>query len=210
MLWYESNDEPRVFVSTRTLRIAVGIMGTFLPFFLIAACFVVGGCEGLQDSVSDYYGTGARDVFVGILFAIAWFLFAYRGYEAQDDFFGDLACFLALGVALFPTTSASVYIRAVHFTSAAALFLVLSYFSLCLFTKGKEPLTAAKNKRNKVYRVCGFVMLGSIGAIVVYYALLRDSALANLEPVFWLETLALAAFGVSWFTKGETIFADPK
>jgi hypothetical protein len=28
------------------------------------------------------------------------------------------------------------------------------------------------------------------------------------SPVFWLETVALWAFGVSWFVKGETVFTD--
>jgi hypothetical protein len=29
-----------------------------------------------------------------------------------------------------------------------------------------------------------------------------------LNPVFWLESLAVEAFGVSWLTKGETILKD--
>jgi len=28
-------------------------------------------------------------------------------------------------------------------------------------------------------------------------------------PVFWLESLALWAFGISWFVKGETLWKDP-
>ena len=43
-----------------------------------------------------------QDVFVGVLFVIAWFLFSYRGYERKDDVAGDVACLCALGVALFP------------------------------------------------------------------------------------------------------------
>jgi hypothetical protein len=30
----------------------------------------------------------------------------------------------------------------------------------------------------------------------------------RLTPVFWLESLAVVAFGVSWLTKGETILKD--
>ena len=210
MLWYKTDDEPRDLVSYWTLRKAVGVLGAALPLLLVVGCFLLGGCEGLEDSISDYYGTGVRDVFVGILFAIAWFMFAYRGYDSGDDFYGDLACVFALGVALFPTTSGSAFIRAVHFVSASGLFLVLSYFSLKLFTKGNEPFTAEKKKRNKLYRACGVIMLVCIGTIPLYYLLLRDSALAGLKPVFWLQSLALAAFGVSWLTKGEMILADPK
>jgi len=208
MLLYKSDDGPRELVSYWTLRKLVGVLGAFLPVFLVIGCFVYGGCTELEDSISDYYDTRVRDLFVGILFAIAWFFFAYRGYEPRDDMAGDLACVFMLGVALFPTTSEIPYIRAIHFSSAAALFLVLAYFSLKLFTKGDEPFTDEKKKRNKVYRACGVIMLVCIGMIFVYYVLLRDSGLATVKPVFWLESVALAAFGVSWLTKGEMILSD--
>ena len=29
-------------------------------------------------------------------------------------------------------------------------------------------------------------------------------------PVFWLESIALFAFGISWLTKGELIWTDKK
>lgn len=32
--------------------------------------------------------------------------------------------------------------------------------------------------------------------------------LALWHPVFWLETLALEAFGFSWLVKGETLWRD--
>jgi hypothetical protein len=30
----------------------------------------------------------------------------------------------------------------------------------------------------------------------------------RLTPVFWLESVAVVAFGVSWLVKGETILKD--
>ena len=32
----------------------------------------------------------------------------------------------------------------------------------------------------------------------------------SLKLAFWLETIALIAFGVSWLTKGQAIFKDAK
>ncbi|HLF70230.1 MAG TPA: DUF998 domain-containing protein, partial [Actinomycetota bacterium] len=143
-----------------------------------------------------------------VLFAIGWFLFTYRGYERKDDIAGNLACVFALGVALFPN-SGEPSERAIHFTSAGLLFLVLAYFSLVLFTKSGGTPTAQKLKRNRVYVVCGVSILLCIAGIGLYYAFLQNSSIAALKPVFWLESLALWTFGVSWFVKGETLWRDP-
>ncbi len=32
----------------------------------------------------------------------------------------------------------------------------------------------------------------------------------SFNPIFWLEAIALWAFGISWLTKGETILIDLK
>jgi hypothetical protein len=202
--------EDGLVISYLTLRRAVGILGMMLPVVLAAGCFIVGHCRGLEPSISDYYGTAMRDVFVGLLFAIGLFLFSYRGFDAKDNRAGNLACGFAVGVALFPTTSATPWVHNAHYLFAAGLFLTLSYFSLFLFTKtgGDVPPTAEKKKRNRVYLVCGVVMLASIASILLCQQLMSDAALADLKPVFWLESLALWAFGISWMVKGEVILQD--
>ncbi len=208
-----SNDghEAQLLVSHLTLRRVVGVLGVLLPVLLVVGCLVLGSRPVLQESISDYYRTAARDVFVGILFVIAWFLFAYRGYDRKDDVAGNLACLFALGVALFPGTSEKTGILVVHLVSAGALFLVLSYFSLFLFTKTAKgvPPTRQKKLRNGVYVVCGVVMLVCIASAAAYYAFLRTTSIAAIRPAFWLESVALWAFGCSWFVKGETLLRDP-
>ncbi len=87
------------------LRKAVGLIGIALPLLLVAGKYLFEG-PGIQDSISDYYYSVMRDVFVGSLWAIAVFLLSYRGHERQDDLTGDLACLFAIGVALFPTAPA--------------------------------------------------------------------------------------------------------
>ena len=206
----KNGNEAIVIVSYLTLRRVVGVLGVLLPVLLALGCPVLGSCTGLQDSISDYYGTAMRDILVGILFVIGWFLFTYRGYERKDDIAGDLACVFALGVALFPGTSVSNVIRTVHFLCATGLFLVLAYFSLCLFTKTKKgvPMTPEKKIRNGIYKVSGVIMLVCIASIALYYTFLRETPVSAIKPVFWLESLALWAFGWSWFVKGETLWKD--
>lgn len=196
-----------VVVSYLTLRRVVGLLGVSLPIVLAIWGLPLCHC-GLQDSISDYYGLRTRDALVGVLFAIGWFLFTYRGYERKDDIAGNLACVFVLGVALFPN-SGEPWERAIHFSSAGLLFLVLAYFSLVLFTKSSGTPTAQKLKRNRVYAICGVAILLCIAAIGVYYAFLQSSSIAALKPVFWLESLALWTFGISWFVKGETLWRDP-
>ncbi|MBO6576877.1 MAG: hypothetical protein JJ896_16095 [Rhodothermales bacterium] len=205
-----SRSDGRTLVSFLTLRRVVGALGVLLPIVLVLGSNALDPQPGLQESISDYYGTAMRDVFVGVLFAIGWFLFSYRGYDVRDDLAGDLACLFAMGVALFPTTSADPAIRNVHFASAALLFLVLAYFSLYLFTKSRvgTPMTREKRLRNRVYRICGVLMLLCIALIAVYKWGFEDTALAHWKPVFWLESIALWAFGWSWFVKGETVLTD--
>jgi hypothetical protein len=185
----------------------VGVLGVGLPVVLSMEGFALCRCGEIQASISDYYSLRTRDVLVGTLFAVGWFLFTYHGYDRRDDIAGNLACVFALGIALFPNSGSPV-VRRVHFFSATAFFSVLAYFSIVLFTKTAGHPTSMKLARNVVYRVCGGVMLACIALIAVYFLFLQDTAVSGLKPVFWLESAALWAFGWSWFVKGETLLKD--
>lgn len=202
-----ASDDSQLILSYLTLRRAVGILAVFLPVMLPLGVWMFGSSAILQNSISHYHGTVMRSVFVGVLFAIGVFLFSYIGYERADNFAGDIACGLALSVALFPRSGNS-FVACVHFLSAAALFLVLAYFSIRLFTKDGGTRTLQKDRRNKIYIACGVVILLSIGLVPLYHLLPEDNSIAAIKPVFWLESIALWAFGFSWFIKGETLFKD--
>lgn len=205
-------------LSYLALRRIVGGLGVLLPLFMVAGARWVGPDPEIRDSISSYYHSAMGDVFVGILFAIAVFLFSYQGYdsskkeriELSDNAAGNLACVFALGVGLFPTAGPSEIASRLHLTSAALLFLTLAYISMKLFTKTKKKgeESEEKLKRNKVYVICGVVMLVSIALIVVFSLWFEGATIAEVKPVFWLESLALLAFGVSWFIKGETLLKD--
>ncbi len=216
------NQNPQV-ISYLTLRKAVGILGISFPVIVVVGSVVFGGCEGIQSSISCYYHTNMRNIFVGILCAIALFLFAYKGYDKRDAIAGNLACIFALGVAFFPTSVAEPIIpcipypfenhiiSSIHFISAGGFFLVIAYFSIFLFTKKDQNPTKMKLKRNKLYRICGYIILGCILLIAVYSNCQRFNCCQGLQkydPIFWLESMALWAFGISWLTKGNTIMTD--
>jgi hypothetical protein len=197
------------------LRKAVGIIGTALPFVLVLGKWLLDG-GGIQPSISAYYYTSMRDVFVGSICATGVFLLSYRGYDRVDDLSGNLACVFAVGLALFPTapansaSAAQTIVGQIHLTFASAYFLTLAYSSLALFRKTNPAgqMTARKKLRNVVYTVCGYSILVCIGLVVVDFVFLKDSGLQTVDPVFWLESVAVRAFGVSWLTKGEAILAD--
>ena len=216
-------DNPQL-ISYKTLRKAIGILGISFPFILVIGSIISGKYYEIQPSISDYYHTNMENFFVGLLCAIALFLYAYNGYEKRDSIAGNLGCIFALGVAFFPTSiscglsttmeqSNPPIIGTIHLISAAALFLVLSYFSLVLFTKTKDSEKPTKKKlyRNRIYKICGIIMLGCICLIAIYLFCNNSNkcvVLSEYHPVFWLESIALWAFGVSWLTKGEAILND--
>ncbi len=204
----------RLVVSYLTVRKIIGVLGVALPFVLIAGGFLLGNDE-VESSLSLYYHTIMRDVFVGMLFAIGLGLLTYAGYDKHDNHVSNLACLLAMGVALFPTDpgdETTSIIGMLHLVFAGGFFFTLIYFAYFLFTKtapNQQP-TPQKVYRNRVYVTCAIIMLACILAIGGYY-LLPEATAAQIkpyDPVFYLEAIAVVAFGVSWLTKGESIFKD--
>jgi hypothetical protein len=195
------------------LRKAVGVIGCALPFVLAFGNMLLQRRFFIECSISDYYYTQMGNVFVGGLCAIGVFLFSVRGYDRRDEVAGRLACLFAVGVALFPTNpcaGGTSPIGYLHLMFASLLFLTLAYFSLALFTETdpeKTP-TPQKLQRNIVYRVCGWTILGCIVLIAVIKLTALKNLVDRLDPIFWLESIAVVSFGFSWLTKGETILKD--
>ena len=59
----------------------------------------------LQKSISAYYFTPVRAIFVGCMFLVGLALIAYKGREVWEDFFLNVAGMLAPIVAVVPTTA---------------------------------------------------------------------------------------------------------
>lgn len=219
------NNNPQL-ISYKSLRRVVGILGISFPFIMLFGSIICDNCEEVQYSLSYYYHTNMRDVYIGIYCAVGIFLFTYKGYELIDDVAGTLACIFALIAAFSPMSIKSPLTSCVncpidngigdtiHFVAACLFFITLSIFSLFLFTKGAEPekKTQKKQQRNILYVVCGSLMLLCIILMGVFSLWIKELApdLIKYSPVFWLETIMLLAFGISWLTKGGVILYDLK
>jgi hypothetical protein len=205
------------------MRRLIGILGISLPFIVIIGGLTQGE-SALQGSISGYYYTNMRDLFVGILSGVALFLLSYRGYEQIDDIVANMSGIFALGIILFPTAMFSgksvrvgMFLIAdniseiIHVAFGALFFLALSFNSLFLFTR-RHPGVMGKEKkrRNIIYSSCGVVMILAIVCITLYTLFLRGTFLAAMNPVLILESVALIAFGISWLVKGHTLFKDKK
>jgi hypothetical protein len=215
------NPNADLVISYLTLRRAIGYIGISMPIVVRLGAYLFEGIPS-NESISAYYYTGMRDVFVGILFAVGVFLFCYRGPDTQDNVLTNIAGLSAIAIGLFPMDPAYHHVildkfpainnpgcyqshglLGYHIYAVAAFFVILSYLAIFRFTKSNQPqITTQKKSRNKVYIVCGIVMLISLVAIVVIKAASKNSS------IFWPETVAIVAFGIAWLVKGQAILKD--
>lgn len=213
------------------VRQAIGLLGFFLPVALLVWSLTLG--TGLLPTISDYYYSPMREVLVGTLCAIAVFLWSYEGYEPRPgEWLSDLraarvASLGALAVAWAPirpdlpldcrqteppplicTASQDAFgetvAYALHWVGATAFFGALAAFCLVLFVRGTAQ-TQEKAASNRIYRLCGWTIVGCMAAIAVLKITGIEAALSRLGPVFWLESLATFAFATSWMVKGDSL-----
>jgi hypothetical protein len=217
-LEYTHGMEPRpsdsLVLSYLELRKSLGIIGIALPFVLSLGAMIL-GTQGILDSISAYYYSSMGGVFIGSLSAIGVFLWSYRGYAFADLVAGRIASLAAIGLALFPIAPqhpTDIQRAVSYFHSACALlfFLALAYFALVLFRKTHAAVTPTRMKliRNNVYLACGATILACVIVDIALHFLPAGSPELSVHPTFFLESLAILAFGISWLVKGEAILKD--
>ncbi|GIG20215.1 hypothetical protein Cch01nite_09390 [Cellulomonas chitinilytica] len=201
------------------IRLVIGFLGWSLPIVLVAGSFVLGEDDPWKDSISAYYHFGMGDVFVGAFCATALFLFSYMAFERNfDNVVSIVAGIAALGVAFFPTPGGPTLTPvqellgervagAIHFTSAAVFVLALA--AICWrFGRGEGVRPDRTPRQHARGRALHYTCAGSIVVAVAYIAVAAAVALPGLldeKAVFFGETLAVLAFGVSWFVKGTEL-----
>jgi hypothetical protein len=191
----------------KRLRLGIGLVGIWLPFVVTIGHSVHVGRFTLPSSISGAYYTTMRDVFVGSLSAIGVFLIFYRTSRAAD-ILGTIAGLAAIGVALFPAKPDAVDLmvestdspnQVIHTVAAAILFLSLAAFCFFLF-----PMTSGKG-RSLVYYLSGAAIVLGFAVAAVGTSLLPGDVEKTIHPLFWGETVAIVAFGVSWFAKSNAL-----
>jgi hypothetical protein len=189
-------------ISYLLLRKTVGWIGMLLPFVLIVGNVVMSASR--PDSMSGYYYTPMRNVFVGALCALGVFLIAYDGYDNVDRWITNIAGLCAIGVAFCPTkpsgplSTAQNVVGDIHVFFAVCTFTALGLMAL-RFTKGCQVRV-----ETTAYQVCGAMILACV-VLAAASNLLPSADFANWPVLFILEATAVVAFGISWFVKGKTI-----
>jgi hypothetical protein len=207
------------------IRKLIGVLGLLLPFMLLIA-------QGeLLSSISHYYyQTLSSLLFIIILSAFGLFLISYKGYKIDpetekisDDFITNIGGLAALIVVFIPTGclgSGSDIIAAIcdsgnfplfghsdklkgtiHLASAGVFIFSMGWMSKYKFTRSSNDVN------NRIYRICGNIIWGSIGLLIILIILEKLSVSFWLDKyyVVILETTAVVPFGISWLIKGKTI-----
>jgi hypothetical protein len=204
------------------MRVLIGVIAVLLPFALILANWIIG--HGVQSSVSGYYYTPMRNIFVGSLCAIGVFLISYDGYDLADRTITDVAGLCAICIACFPTTPAAptarqALIGELHLTFACTAFVLLSLMAF-RFAK-RQPTPPGLTWWRRVEYAFGFTGPGdsqalawervvyrvSGGMILTCVILIYPLSTAAAHSLLVLETIMLVAFGLSWFVKGRKILS---
>lgn len=226
-----SSDGNEIWITSGyTLRKIVGVLGISLPVILYFFVFVDTGHGSPLESLSHYYFTRAGTVFSATLSILGLFLIVYKGKEKVDFVVSLVAGLFVFCIVLFPTgnlanaccdvekTYAVTFLKTsslrvtFHYISAGIFLLSLAYMSLFLFTKSNHKpskRTPHKHLRNKIYHVCGVIMIAAILVILAGHGnIIPDEIYTSNHLTFWMESLAVEAFGFSWLVKGEGLFKD--
>lgn len=200
----------------KRIRITLGILGAVLPFLALGtAAMSPIKQSGWWHSLSATYFLSP--VLTGVLSAVALFLICYDGYEFKDSVICGIAGYAALIVVIFPckgewmpaTEAVGIFnipagvSTIIHFIAACVLFIAMGINSAFFFTIGENNPTKEKKKRNIIYKVCGFGMIGVLTIVGIPVMLL------GIEwGVIAIESVMLWLFGLSWLTKSGVIYPD--
>lgn len=197
-----------------TLRKAIGIIAMVFPFALILSTLTAGFTPMLE-SLSASYWSNAGSLFIGMLVTFGIFLTAYKGYDKRDQWITTISGISMLGVAFFPmfvgrTDYLLMFISPeitgiLHNVFAGIAFSLLGVMSFFQFTQNFGEMTKNKKKRNLIYRVCGITIFAAILLMIPAKLILATNV---IRLFFWLESIVVIAFGVSWFIKSESLLKD--
>jgi hypothetical protein len=184
-----------------TLRVGIVLLSFALPLVLLAYSFInFGGL--VEGSMSAFYGGVMRDWFVGILWAIGFFLINYKGFSALEDWLLNFAGLFAVLTAMTPCNcwgDAALTKSAAHTMFAVSFFICMA--AVCVFCAGDTltllPQQSDRDKFARAYKsIAGLLAVSPLAAVATaYFAQARDSR------VFFIEWFAVWVFAAYWAVK---------
>ena len=209
--------EARYIRSFLILRVLVGALGVALPFLLVLVDKVAfHGDPFPRGSLSAYYYSGMRDVFVGTLTATGVFLIAYKVDERNlDNTLSFVAGLSAVVIPLFPTGRPShlvpvtplqdllgeSLVKGIHFAASAIFLVCLTVMSFFFgLREGARPPQNGK-RSPKFWQWFHWSCAGWMSAALVWIAA-TSLAGGPSRSLLIGEAVAAWAFGASWLMKG--------
>lgn len=186
----------------KALRLMVGIIAFALPFVVTAIA------QMSLPSISASYFTEARDEFVGLLFVVGGLMLAYNGHTNREAMAAKVAAICAIVIALFPTAKACgdpSQTATIHTAAAVLMFSILAWFCFVPFRKNTKGKGGKKGRRARLYFACGSVIVAAMAVGLIGKLLLSCQQVADLDLIYWIEAVALGAFGVAWIVAGKII-----
>jgi hypothetical protein len=214
----EDPDAARYVRAFLILRVMVGALGIALPFALVLIDGLwFDGNRFPRTSLSAYYYSGVRELFVGALSATGVFLIAYKVAEVNlDNTLSLLAGVAVLGVALFPTDRSShaialtplqdrlgeTTVATIHYVSAATFISALGIISYFFGRReGARPPVPGKRSPG-FWRAFHWGCAGLIAAALAFILVTEVLGTGPAESLLIGEAVSIWAFGVSWLWKG--------
>lgn len=221
-------DATRYVRSYLWMRVGIGVLGIALPLLLVfidKAAF--DGNPFPRGSLSVYYYSGMRDVFVGILAAIGTFLITYKVAERNLDNAATLvAGASAIVIPLFPTGQPSYAhvpltplqeligesaTKWVHFIASGTFLVSLAVVTFFFGVReGRRPPRPG-NRSPRFWRwfhwACACVM-----GLALLWIVITLSVGWPPRALLIGEWVSAWAFGLSWLWKGaelDMLFGKP-
>lgn len=211
-------------------RTVVGFLGILLPIaFIVGEAFYLRGDVHVRGSISAYYHTAMRDLFVAGLCVIGFLLMTYMSAQTKTwDFWLSLVAGAAVvGVAFFPTLRPGLApdaplcgtqpvppgcapmqqalgettTAAIHYTCAA--IFILSLAAIAFLFAYREKKFENDTKMALVQRICGWAIIAAILWVVLGFVV--DLTIWELKPLYVGEVVSVWAFGISWLLKGRDL-----
>lgn len=212
------------------IRTIVGVVGIALPLiFIIGEAYVLRGGVRVRGSISAYYHTSMRDLFVAGLCVTAFLLATYMSGQTDTwDFWLSLLAGVALlGVVFFPTSRPGLAqaaprcgttpmpegcspiqqqfgeasVAVIHLSCAVVFVLSLAGISF-LFGWRENRYKGRVGMRRFQYFCAGLIVASVAGVIV---GELLNWTVWELTPLYLGEVTAVWAFGASWLMKGTDL-----